>query len=373
MFERLKQMFIKEFLQIFRDPRMRMIVFVVPIIQLLVLAFALTTDVTDIRTAVVDYDNTPSSREVLKAFTAGGYFEITEYAESTKEIDRLLDQGKVSTAIVIPTGFEDDLLAKKSPAIQILADGTDSNTTSIVFGYANNVIAAYSHDIMVENMNADGMRQDPVSMETRAWYNPNMESKYFYVPSLIAVMLILISMLLSSIAIVKEKEIGTIEQVMVTPISKIEYILGKTLPFLLIGYIVMTLMFVIAMLVFGIRINGSWLLLYVLAGIYIAGNLGIALLISVGSSTQQQALLTAFLVMMPAILLSGFLFPVSNMPVSIQYLTFLNPMRWFIDILRGVVMKGVGIADLWPAIIGQTVLAVTFIFLAATRFKKTMS
>lgn len=371
MFERLKQMFIKEFLQIFRDPRMRMVVFVAPVMQLLVLAFALTTDVTDIRTAVVDYDNTPSSREILKAFTAGGYFEITEYAESTAKIDYLLDHGMVSAAIVIPTGFENDLLAGKSPAIQTLADGTDSNTTAIVFGYANNVIAGYSHDIVVENTNGSG--QDPVGVDIRAWYNPNMESKYFYVPSLIAVMLVLISTLLSSIAIVREKEIGTIEQVMVTPIRKIEYILGKTLPFLLIGYIIMTLMFVIAMVVFGIRIQGSWLLLYIMAGIYIAGNLGISLLISVVSSTQQQALLTAFLFMMPAILLSGFLFPVSNMPPSIQYLTYLNPMRWFIDILRGVVMKGVGVTDLWPAMVGQTLLAVAFIILAATRFKKTMS
>ena len=185
-------------------------------------------------------------------------------------------------------------------------------------------------------------------------------------------MLIIVSMLLTSLAIVREKEIGTIEQVMVTPIKRVEFVLGKTIPFLITGYIIMTMMFAIAMLIFGIHVKGSWVLLYGLTGIYLVGNLGLALLISVSAGTQQQALLTAFFVMMPGVLLSGFIFPVSNMPEPVQYLTFLNPMRWYMEILRGVVMKGVGVTALWPAIVGQSILAFVFVLLASVRFRKTI-
>jgi len=185
-------------------------------------------------------------------------------------------------------------------------------------------------------------------------------------------MLILIGLVLASMAIVREKEIGTIEQMMVTPISKLEFILGKTIPYLITGFIVMTAMFLLAMLVFGISVKGSWSLLYLMTGVYLVGNVGLALLISVSAGTQQQALLTAFFIVMPAVLLSGFMFPIRNMPLPVQYATFLNPMRWYLEILRGVVLKGVGPNALWPSMIGQSVLAVLFMLLASVRFKKTL-
>jgi ABC-2 type transport system permease protein len=212
-----------------------------------------------------------------------------------------------------------------------------------------------------------------VEFRARAWFNPNLESKFFYVPSLIGVMLIIITMLLTSIAIVREKEIGTIEQVMVTPMNKLEFILGKTIPYALIGYILMTFMFALAIPIFGIHIKGSWILLYALTGIYLVANLGLALFISTTAATQQQALLTTFFFMLPSILLSGFIFPIKNMPEPVQYATFLIPLRFYLEILRGIVMKGVGINAIWKSVVWLAALAVGYMTLAVVRFRKTVS
>lgn len=375
MLKRLKQMLIKEFLQMFRDPRMRVVIFVVPVIQMMILAFALTTDVTEIKTAVLDFDNSPSSREFLKSFTASGYFKIVKAAASQEEMTRFLDHSTVRVVIHIPVEFEEDMVSGRTAKVQILADATDSNTTSIVFGYATRIVSAYAEEKLGRRISAlygPGRKPAPIEIETRAWFNPNLESRFYYVPALIAVMLLVVSMLLTSIAIVREKEIGTIEQMMVTPISKLEFILGKTIPYVITGFIVMTLMFLLAMLVFGITVKGSWLLLYIMTGVYLVGNVGLALLISVSAGTQQQALLTAFFIVMPAVLLSGFMFPIRNMPLPVQYATFLNPMRWYLEILRGAVLKGVGSDALWPSMIGQSALAVLFMLLASMRFKKTL-
>ena len=375
MFERLKRMFIKEFLQMFRDPRMRIVLFGVPLIQLVIMAFAMTMDVTAIKTAVIDQDNTPESRELLKRFSSSGYFEVVGHVESLSEVTRLLDTSSVQALILIQPGFAQDLRGGSTAQVQLLSDGTDSNTTAVLMGYATQIVTQYASEVAalrIESLMGTGASPPMITMETRSWFNPNLESRYYYVPGLIAIMLILLSMMVASIAIVREKEGGTIEQVMVTPIRKIEFILGKTLPYLIVGYIVMTLMFIIARIIFGIHIQGSVLLLYCLTGIYLAGNLGLALLISVSAHTQQQALLTAFFILMPAILLSGFIFPINNMPLPVQYATFVNPMRWYMEIIRGVVMKGVGIAPLTRAIAGQSILAIIFLMIATTRFRKTL-
>jgi drug efflux transport system permease protein len=375
MIGRIKRMLVKEFLQMLRDPRMRIVVFGAPVIQMTVLAFALTTDVDHIKIGLLDSDRSPASRQLVERLTSSGHFEIKGHLAGEADADRLLDEGSIRAFLHLPAGLENDLKRGDSASIQLLADGTDSNTASIVLAYASQVIQEYSTRLLAENIEktlGPSMLPGRVEIEARTWFNPNLESKYYYVPGLIAVMLLLVSMLLASIAIVKEKEIGTIEQIMVTPISRLEFILGKTIPFMITGFITMTIMFIVAILIFGIRVHGSWLLLYVLTGVYLAGNLGLALLVSVSSSTQQQALLTAFLILMPSILLSGFMFPINNMPEPVQYATFLNPMRWYLEILRGVVMKGVGIESLWPAITAQSVLAFFAILTASLRFKKTL-
>jgi len=373
MVYRLKQMLVKEFLQLLRDPRMRIVIFGVPLLQMTVFAFALTTDVTSVRAAVLDMDRSQASRELLADFSASDYFNLSLFIDSAADIARVLDAGSVRVVIQIPADFEDNLLAGKTAQLQMLADGTDSNSTSIVYGFAQQVVSTFSQRRLAERMSGAGLRLEPVDIRTRAWFNANLESKYYFVPCLVAVMLLVITVILTSVAIVREKEAGTIEQVMVTPITRLEFILGKTVPYTIIGYIIMTLMLAIAMLVFDIRVAGSWVLLYTLTGLYILANLGLALLISATAQTQQQAVLTAFLLMMPAVLLSGFMFPIENMPEAVQYITYLNPMRWYIEILRGVVIKGVGAGVLWWAICWQLVLAFAYIALAVSRFRKTMA
>jgi len=375
MLQRLFRMLIKEFLQMLRDPRMRVVIFGIPVIQMTIMAFALTTDVTNIRLAVLDMDKTPASRELISAFTASNYFRISSTLLSQTEITPLLDRSDVRAVLQIPVGFSKDILTEQTAKVQLLTDGTDSNSTAIVLGYAGFIVGDNNDKLRHERLGRKGITTSPlqIEMESRAWYNVNQESKYYYVPSLIATMLFIFSLLLTSIGIVREKEIGTIEQVMVTPIRGIEFILGKTIPYMITGYISMSVMLVVAYLVFGVQVKGSLVLLYGLTGIYLAGNMGIALIISGGASTQQQALLTSFLILMPSVMLSGFMFPISNMPDPVRYATILNPMRWYLEVLRGIVMKDVELSALWPAIVAQSVLSFTFLTIAIGRFKKTLS
>ncbi len=375
MLQRIRRMLIKEFLQMLRDPRMRVAIFGVPVIQMTIMAFALTTDVTNIRMAVLDMDKTPASRELIDAFTAGRYFKVVTNLAADGEIGPLLDHGEARVVLNIPADFERDILSEETARVQLITDGTDSNSTAIALGYAGSIIAEFSDRQQTRRLDRKGITTSPIQVETvaRAWFNTNQESKYYYVPSLIATMLLIFSMLLTSIGIVREKEIGTIEQVMVTPIRGLEFILGKTIPYMITGYISMTIMLCVAYLVFGVHVKGSLLLLYVLSGLYLCGNMGLALIISVGAQTQQQALLTSFLILMPCVMLSGFMFPITNMPEPIQFATWLNPMRWYLVILRGIVMKSIGVKVLWPAILAQTALTVSFITIAASRFRKTLS
>ncbi|BBO92741.1 ABC transporter permease [Desulfosarcina ovata] len=372
MILRIRQILVKEFLQMFRDVRMRIVVLAMPLVQMTVLAFALTTDVKEIATAVVDPDNTPASRLLVDEFTGGNYFAVTHRLATDRDVQELLDAGRVRAVLRIPQNFSARLRENKTVSVQLLVDGTLSNDAAITFNYANQAATHFNRRMAAEGGGTVAVAGGIVEMRTRTWYNPNLESKYYYIPGLIAVMLILIGLMLTSMAIVREKEIGTIEQVMVTPIRRVEFIVGKTLPFLLTGILTMTLMFVIARLIFGIRIHGSLTLLYAAATIYILGNLGMALLVSVTARTQQQALLTAFFILVPAILLSGFIFPIRNMPETVQWLTILNPMRWFLQILHGIVVKGVGVRILWMPLGTLTFLAGGFLGLAVSRFKKTL-
>jgi ABC-2 type transport system permease protein len=367
-------MLIKEFIQLFRDPRMRMIVFGVPIIQMLVMAWALTNDVTNIRTIVLDNDKSVASREMLSKFTSSEYFEVVGYVNSEDEVVWTLDRSLARVALIFPAGFEDEMNAGRTADFQLLADATDSNSTAIVFSYANQIVGNYIFEKQAEIASkafGAGAAPSMVNLETRAWFNPNLESRFFYVPSLIGVMLIVVTMLLISIAVVREKEIGTIEQVMVTPITKIEFIVGKTVPYAIIGFILMTFMLLLAIPIFGIHVRGSWLLLYALTGVYLVANLSVALLISTTATTQQQALLTTFFVMLPSVLLSGFIFPIHNMPEPIQIASMLIPLRWYLEILRGIIMKGAGLNAIWPSALGMTILAFSYMALAVSRFKKT--
>jgi len=364
--ERIKQMVIKEFIQILRDPRMKAIVFVIPVLQTLVFGFAVTTDVNNVPTAVFDLDKSFESRELVRRFEASGYFNIRVMPGSPAQVQELLDRSTVTVALQINPKFGTDLLRRIPTSIQLLADGTDSNTATVALDYANRIIKKYAQDLAGPPSSLSAR----VDVRQRAWYNPELKSKNYNVPGVIAMVIMLTSLLLTSMAVVREREMGTMEQLMVTPLKPVELILGKTIPFALIAFFDMILITMLGVLLFDIPINGPLLLLPLSTAIYLLSVLGIGLFISTIAKTQQQALMATFLFYMPAVLLSGFMFPIENMPVMFQYVTYLNPLRYFLVIIRGIFLKGNGIAILWPQMTALLLLGIGVFALSAFRFKK---
>jgi ABC-2 type transport system permease protein len=376
MFERLRHMLKKEFIHVLRDPRMRAVIIVVPIFQVLLFGYAVTTDVRHIRTAVYDLDNTVESRDLVARFAGSGYFEVVRWLSGEEQVRDVLDRGAARVVLRINDGFGDDVAAGRTARVQLLLDGTDSNTASLVLQYAAKIATTANERLLVQRFErAAGRRAPaaPVALAQRAWFNPNLESRDYYVPGVIALLVMVISILLSSMAIVREKEIGTIEQIMVTPIGRAEFILGKTIPFALIGFLDVVLISVVAVFWFDVPIRGNPALLFGATGLYLMSTLGVGLFISTVSRTQQQAMMTAFFFMQPAILLSGFIYPIANMPWAVQQMTYLNPLRYFLVIIRGVFLKGVGLSILWPQMAALGLLGAVLLALATSRFRKTMA
>ena len=376
MFERLKAMLIKEFIQVFRDPRMRIVLFVIPVLQTVIFSYAVNMDVKHIPTAILDRDNSAESRNLTAIMASSGYFTITERIAGDADTRRLLDRGTVRLVLNIEHGFSERLRRGDAAQVQVLLDGSDSNTAGVILGCLARLAAAYNTELQgdyaVRHLGSTP-RVGQVRLVTRAWFNDNLESPPFYVPAVITNILFVITMLLSSLAIVREKEIGTIEQVIVTPIRKREFILGKTLPFVLIGYIDVALISTVGTLVFDVPVRGSLWLLFLATTLFLMSSLGIGLLISTVSQTQQQAMMTAFFIIFPAMLLSGFAFPIENMPEPVQWLTLLNPLRYYMVVIRGIFMKGVGLAALWEQLIALAVIGVAVLSIAIGRFSKTLS
>ena len=362
--ERIKQMVVKEFIQIFRDKRMKAIVFVIPILQTLVFGFAVTTDVNNIPTAVIDLDKSSESRELIGRFTASGYFKILASPEAPGQARELLDRSLVNVVLQIDPKFGSDLSRRIPTSIQVLADGTDSNTTTVALDYTTRIIRQYALDL------AGGAGAGRVDVRSRAWYNPELKSKNYNVPGVIAMVIMLTSILLTSMAVVREREMGTMEQLMVTPLRSVELILGKTIPFAVIAFFDMILITVFGVLVFNIPINGPLWLLPLSTAIYLLSVLGFGLFISTIAKTQQQALMATFLFYMPAVLLSGFMFPIENMPVIFQIVTYVNPLRYFLVIIRGIFLKGIGIGLLWPQMAALLVIGVVVFAMSSLRFRK---
>ena len=376
MWERIKHMLIKEFIQIFRDPRMKGVIFLMPIIQLLVFGYAVTTDVKHVATGVYDLDNSVVSRELIARFEKSGYFDIVARVENPEHARKLIDRGEVRAVLQMNKGFGNDLRAGRTAALQIIVDGTDSNTAGIVLDYSAKIAGRFSRKVLVTRytrLRGPGMEPGQVEMQTRAWFNENLESRNFYVPGVIAIIVMLITLMLTSMAVVREKEIGTMEQIMVTPITPTEFILGKTVPFALIGFADVVLITVIGVFWFAVPIRGSLLLLFVATALYLMTTLGVGLLISTVSETQQQAMMSTFFFYFPAVLLSGFMFPIENMPEPIQWLTYLNPLRYFLVIVRGIFLKGVGPSVLWPQMVALAVMGRATLWLASKRFHKTLA
>jgi len=367
MFERIQQIIVKEFLQALRDKRKRFLIIGPPLLQLFMFGYVATTDVNHIATAVYDLDRTQQSRELLKKFEASGYFYVHATPESPDELRDLLDRGNVLCALQINPGFARDIKKGIATDIQILVDGTDSNTATIAVNYAARIVAEYAQQWVSEAVKT---RLNSIEFRPVVWYNPALRSRNYNVPGVIALIIMLIGLMLTSMAIVREREVGTMEQLMVTPIRPVELILGKTIPFALIGFFDMALVTVVGVLWFQIPIKGAFALLTLGTALYLLSVLGIGLFISTVTHNQQQALMATMLFLMPAILLSGFMFPIENMPILFQSVTYLNPLRYFLVIIRGVFLKGNGLAILWPQMAALLLLGAVITTISALRFQK---
>ena len=373
MFERIITIFIKEFKQVFRDPRMKSVIFLSPVIQLIIFGYAASTDVRNIPTAIYDLDNSPQSRDVIREFSFSRYFNIKNYIYSDEEERRLIDKAKVNAVLRFNHGFGKDLEAGRNAQLQIIVDGSDSNTAGIVLSYASRIIQNYSYRFLRKRSSiliGQALRVPSVELRDRAWFNENLESRNYYIPGVIALIVTLTSILLTAMAIVREKEIGTMEQLIVSPIKPIELILGKIAPFAVISFIELAFIAGTGILWFKIPIRGNILLLIGSTAIYLLTTLGFGLLISTVSSTQQEAAMSMFLFLFPLNLLSGFVFPITSMPVFVQYLTYINPLRYYLEILRGIFLKGVGLGILWPQLLFLLVIGSGVITLGSLRFHK---
>ncbi len=359
----------KEFILLFRDPQNRRFLIIAPIIQLLVFGYVVNYEIRDIRVAILDQARTRESRMITDAFSANKTFSIARFSQDKKEMEQLLLDGKVDLGIEIGPDLSRKISRGETAEIQILADGSISNMASIRIAYSVMVLSQLNQKLMKE-LYPFRMDYGKIDARIRTWYNPNLDSQHFFVPGIVAFVVMLIALLLTSIAIIKEKEAGTMEQLMVTPLEPIELIVGKTIPYIVISVAQMVVVTIIAVFWFQIPLSGSILLLFFATCIFLLSTLGIGLFISTVSSTQQQAMMTTFFFILPFFMLSGFVFPIANMPVVVQWMTYLNPLRYFLIIIRGIFLKGVGLDVLWPQYVALAVLGLAVFTGAIARFRK---
>jgi ABC-2 type transport system permease protein len=364
----------KEFLQLRRDRKMLPMIFMAPVLQLIILGYAATFDVRNITTVVCDSDRSHESRQYLDAYFASGYFERVGDVVSCRDADDFLDRGKADVALIVPTGFGRDLAGGASSTVQVLVNGTDANAGGVGLGYAATISATYSSEIMVERLkSARGLSVSIVELRDRVLYNSELISRNYMVPAILALLLLIMTMMLTAMAVVKEKEIGTLEQLVVTPVRSYQIILGKLLPFILIGLVDVLLVTAVAVFWFDVPFRGSFPLLVLLSLPFLLNTLALGLLVSTLSSTQQQAMMTVmFFIMLPFIYFSGFVFPIENMPKVIQYVTYAVPLRYYLEIVRGIFLKGVGLDVLWVQGAILTAMGTGILLLAVARFRKSV-
>lgn len=376
MLARLKQMLIKEFIQVFRDKRTRLLLFVPPILQMLIFGYAATFEIHHVATVVLDLDHSQESRELVSRFTSSPYFDVQQQLTDYRQVGDLIDRGKATVALQINPGFAENLRKGQTAPLQVIVDATNSNTALIASGYINQIALGFAKGYQQARINRISPqlteRIPSVQLEQRPWYNPDLRSRWFFVPGIVGSLTLVLVVNLTAFAVVREREIGTLEQIMVTPIRPSEFILGKTLPFFLIGLFDVSLIAVVGTLWFQVPFRGQIWVLFVGAILFLLCMLGVGLLISTVSATQQQALVTSFFFIMPAVTFSGFGFPISTMPLWLQYLTFASPLRYFLIVLRGTYLKGVGMDILWPQMLAMFCLGLGLLTAAVLRFHKAL-
>ncbi|MFM1748352.1 MAG: hypothetical protein RLZZ188_2018 [Verrucomicrobiota bacterium] len=375
MGERVLAILRKEFRSVLRDPRMRFVILGLPVLQTLIFGYAVTLDVRHVRLAVVDRDGTPASRELVARFTGSACFDAVAFPPNEAAARALIDAGEVAALLQINAGFAEGLLAGRAMPVQLVVDGADSNTARYVLNYATQIAAAANASLAAETLRRRaGPAAAPAGPELRprVWFNPDLESRNYYVPGIIAMLVMLIGLMLTSMSIVREKETGTIEQIMVTPIRPVEFIVGKCAPFAVIGFLDTALVSAVGLFWFEIPFRGSFALLLLGTALFLLSTLGIGLFISTVSRTQQQAMMTTFFFFFPAMLFSGFIFPITSMPEAFQWLSLADPLRYFLVIIRGVFLKGVGADVLWPEMAALLAMGVAVMAFAVSRFRKTL-
>ncbi|RLT51462.1 MAG: ABC transporter permease [Chloroflexi bacterium] len=370
---RLSALMRKEMLQIVRDPRTLALVFIMPILQLVLLGYAATSDVRNIPLVVLDQDKSPASRTLLESFRAADYFRQAFDVNSESELRSLIDAGSARAGIIIPPDYSSRLAAGRPAQVAFIIDGSDPAIAGTTLAAATLIGQARATALSVERLAARGLAvaaAPAIEVRTRVWYNPDLIAAYYMIPAVVGLILQFLTVILTATAIVRERERGTIEQLIVTPLRASELIVGKLAPYVLIAFIDTIEILAGGVLLFGVPINGSLPLLLVLSGLFLISNLGVGLLISTITSTQQEAIIVAIFYNLPSIFLSGFIYPVAAMPRVLQFVSLAIPLRYYLIVVRGIVLKGVGMPALWPEVIALSIFAVVVITSAATRFKK---
>jgi len=362
--ERVRELVRKELLQVVRDSRLLRMVLVAPLLQLLAFGYAVSTDVRETPTFVVDLDHTAAARDLTRTLMASGYFRPAGASDRPRDMVAAIDRGRAAVGVQIPRGFAREV-ADQRATVQIVLDGTNSNIATVAMGYAQRIVEDWALRRSPQPL------APPIELRERAWFNPALRSRDYNVPAVIGNVLMILSLMLTSLAVVRERELGTLEQLMVSPLTPGELIAGKTVPFAIICLVDLVLITAFALLWFGVPFRGSFPLLLLAGVLYLLSTLGLGLLISTFSRTQQEAVLTSFLFIMPLMLLSGFMFPVTSMPLGFQWLTLVNPVRHFLEIVRAVFLKGAGFRALWPQLLALTLIGGGVLSLAGARFRKT--
>jgi ABC-2 type transport system permease protein len=366
----------KELKQLLRDRGTLGLIFLLPIIQLLIFGYVVAADIKNIKFGVLDQDGSSISRQLVAKIENSGYFINRGVMADYLQLEQALDSGKIKIGLVFPARFKHDLLAKKQPSLQVLIDGSDSNTASIARGYFLNIINSFSRQLMREHLRKMGQNSgigEIIDFRYRIYYNPELKSVNYMIPGIMVLVLLLITTMLTALSVVKEKELGTIEQIMVTPLKQWEFIVGKILPFPVIGMMDVLLVITVIQFWFRVPLHGSiWLLLFC-AVLFLMTTLGMGLLVSTVSKTQQQAMLTAVFFFIPNMMLSGFIFPISNMPKFFQFVSLLIPGRYFIEIVRGIYLKGLGIRHLYPQMLALIVMGIFILWFAVKNVKKQLT
>jgi len=362
----------KEVIQITRDPRSLALAFAIPVLLIFLFGYGLTLDVDNVPMAIWNQDKSQTSRDFILNFNNSRYFNIVSYHENYRDMEYLLDKDEIIMFMVIPKDFSKNILAKRKAPLQIVLDGSDSNTARFAQGYGESIVSRYNKNFEAKAITEVSiMNSTPVDLRDRAWFNPNRESNYFIVPGNIAVIIMIISSLLTSLTVAKEWERGTMEQLISTPVRGPELICGKLAPYFVIGMVDLAIAVSMGFFIFHVPLLGSVMLLFVLSGIFLIGTLSLGLYISIFAKNQrlasQIAIMATFL---PTYLLSGFMFAIFNMPKAIQSFTFLIPARYFMVILRGIYLKGIGVEALWPQILFLSIFAIFMLAVTNKAFKK---